>query len=258
MRDIFNRRQRFSVRKYSFGVCSVLLGTALFAAGSPVVSADEVAPTTDATSNTVSDTLDQETNNDQSESRSGESSVPSSYDVTAAIQPSSSVPAVESTTTESKESVEDKVETEKEVADTNVAPTEASSPTGTTGFRNGGEVTSRVVSNWNGFVSALNDSSIKNITISGNVVATGDNGNVDNGRVNSVDRTVTIASQGRNLVIQGRNDQSSLDLLSNTLKFTGSSAWNLVFKNLQLATGNSKELWIFRQQVEPIQLHLKT
>ena len=25
-----------------------------------------------------------------------------------------------------------------------------------------------------------------------------------------------------------------------TLKFTGSSAWNLVFKNLQLATGNSK------------------
>lgn len=240
MRDIFNRRQRFSVRKYSFGVCSVLLGTALFAAGSPVVSADEVAPTTDATSNTVSDTLDQETNNDQSESRSGESSVPSSYDVTAAIQPSSSVPAVESTTTESKESVEDKVETEKEVSDTNVAPTEASSPAGTTGFRNGGEVTSRVVSNWNGFVSALNDSSIKNITISGNVVATGDNGNVDNGRVNSVDRTVTIASQGRNLVIQGRNDQSSLDLLSNTLKFTGSSAWNLVFKNLQLATGNSK------------------
>ena len=49
-----------------------------------------------------------------------------------------------------------------------------------------------------------------------------------------------INSQSRNVVIQGRNDQASLDLLSNSLKFTGSSAWNLVFKNLQLATGNSK------------------
>ena len=59
-----------------------------------------------------------------------------------------------------------------------------------------------MVSNWNGFVSALNDNSIQNITISGNVVATGDNGNTDNGRVNSVDRTVAINSQGRNVVIQ--------------------------------------------------------
>ena len=33
MKDIFNKRQRFSLRKYSVGVCSVLLGTALFAAG---------------------------------------------------------------------------------------------------------------------------------------------------------------------------------------------------------------------------------
>ena len=53
-------------------------------------------------------------------------------------------------------------------------------------------------------------------------------------------RQVAINSQGRNVVIQGRNDQASLDLLSNSLRFTGSSAWNLVFKNLQLATGNSK------------------
>ena len=44
MKDIFNRRQRFSLRKYSFGVASVLLGTALFAAHS--VQADEVATPT--------------------------------------------------------------------------------------------------------------------------------------------------------------------------------------------------------------------
>ena len=41
MKDVFNRRQRFSLRKYSIGVCSVLLGTALFAAGANTVSADE-------------------------------------------------------------------------------------------------------------------------------------------------------------------------------------------------------------------------
>lgn len=40
MKDVFNRRQRFSLRKYSIGVCSVLLGTALFAAGAQSASAD--------------------------------------------------------------------------------------------------------------------------------------------------------------------------------------------------------------------------
>ena len=40
MKDVFNRRQRFSLRKYSIGVCSVLLGTALFAAGATTASAD--------------------------------------------------------------------------------------------------------------------------------------------------------------------------------------------------------------------------
>ena len=44
MKDFFNRRQRFSLRKYSFGVASVLLGTALFAAHN--VQADEVATPT--------------------------------------------------------------------------------------------------------------------------------------------------------------------------------------------------------------------
>ena len=44
MKDFFNRRQRFSLRKYSFGVASVLLGTALFAAHS--AQADEVAAPT--------------------------------------------------------------------------------------------------------------------------------------------------------------------------------------------------------------------
>lgn len=41
MKEMFNKRQRFSLRKYSIGVCSVLLGTALFLAGVQTVSAEE-------------------------------------------------------------------------------------------------------------------------------------------------------------------------------------------------------------------------
>ena len=54
MKDIFNRRQRFSLRKYSIGVCSVLLGTALFAAGSQTVLADEVENPADSSSDVIS------------------------------------------------------------------------------------------------------------------------------------------------------------------------------------------------------------
>ena len=49
MKDIFNRRQRFSLRKYSFGVASVLLGTALFAAHT--AHADEVVASDASSSN---------------------------------------------------------------------------------------------------------------------------------------------------------------------------------------------------------------
>ena len=229
MKDIFNRRQRFSLRKYSIGVCSVLLGTALFAAGSQTVLADEVENPADSSSDVISSEATSDKEIALSKPVSGESSAPTSYNVAAVVQPS--------VATDSQHEGDKEAGKEATAEPTETVSREA---TGTSGFRNSGEVTSRVVSNWNGFVSALNDNSIQNITISGNVVATGDNGNTDNGRVNSVDRTVAINSQGRNVVIQGRNDQASLDLLSNSLKFTGSSAWNLVFKNLQLATGNSK------------------
>ena len=81
MKDIFNRRQRFSLRKYSIGVCSVLLGTALFAAGAQSASADEAtaAPSgasTSASTESASDsTVAAETT---------ASSTEASYDVPAA------------------------------------------------------------------------------------------------------------------------------------------------------------------------------
>lgn len=48
MKEMFNRRQRFSLRKYSVGVCSVLLGTALFVAGAQSASADEATATSES------------------------------------------------------------------------------------------------------------------------------------------------------------------------------------------------------------------
>ena len=95
------------------------------------------------------------------------------------------------------------------------------------------------VSSWSEFVAALQDSSIKEITVKGNIVAAGDNGNTDNGRSGSVDRKITINTQARPLTIKGENQNASLDLLSNTLELTG-AAWELNFKNLKLASANSK------------------
>ena len=46
MRDMFNKRQRFSLRKYSFGVASVLLGVSIFSNAQGAHADETVAPTT--------------------------------------------------------------------------------------------------------------------------------------------------------------------------------------------------------------------
>ncbi len=55
MKDVFNKRQRFSLRKYSVGVCSVLLGTALFAAGAQSASADEATAASESAGTAASE-----------------------------------------------------------------------------------------------------------------------------------------------------------------------------------------------------------
>ena len=55
MKDVFNKRQRFSLRKYSVGVCSVLLGTALFAAGAQSASADEATTASESAGTAASE-----------------------------------------------------------------------------------------------------------------------------------------------------------------------------------------------------------
>ena len=46
MRDMFNKHQRFSLRKYSFGVASVLLGVSIFSNAQGAQADETVAPTT--------------------------------------------------------------------------------------------------------------------------------------------------------------------------------------------------------------------
>ena len=46
MRDMFNKRQRFSLRKYSFGVASVLLGVSIFSNAQGAQADETVVPTT--------------------------------------------------------------------------------------------------------------------------------------------------------------------------------------------------------------------
>lgn len=52
MKDIFNAHQRFSIRKYSFGAASVLLGTVFLAAAPVAHAADEVQESSDTSAST--------------------------------------------------------------------------------------------------------------------------------------------------------------------------------------------------------------
>ena len=67
MKEMFNRRQRFSLRKYSVGVCSVLLGTALFVAGAKSASADEATATSESAETAASEAQPAATESSQEE-----------------------------------------------------------------------------------------------------------------------------------------------------------------------------------------------
>lgn len=104
MKDIFNRRQRFSLRKYSVGVCSVLLGTALFVVGAPSASAEEVTATPESSTETAA-TETASSTEEVAETTTTESS---SYEAPAAL-----VATSEPVTTASSEKAEASTETSK-------------------------------------------------------------------------------------------------------------------------------------------------
>ncbi|MFS9311557.1 Spy0128 family protein, partial [Streptococcus parasanguinis] len=105
MKDIFNRRQRFSLRKYSVGVCSVLLGTALFVAGAPSASAEEVTATPESSTETAATETASSTEEVATETTTTESS---NYEAPAPL-----VATSEPVTTASSEKAEATTETSK-------------------------------------------------------------------------------------------------------------------------------------------------
>ena len=276
MKDFFNRRQRFSLRKYSIGVCSVLLGTALFAAhgaqadelastDTPVTPEESVTGDDSSSLVTTSTTTAQQTDPTSVVSVSTEPSA--TLDLTPSVTTSADASTGETTNTQaetakgSNESVsESSVENHSDKVSQTDSHENSSDKTQKSSNSDDSNRSSRTrrdtsaaasasstvavdaqkeVSSWSEFVAALQDSSIKEITVKGNIVAAGDNGNTDNGRSGSVDRKITINTQARPLTIKGENQNASLDLLSNTLELTG-AACELNFKNLKLASANSK------------------
>ncbi|MFS9001767.1 YSIRK-type signal peptide-containing protein, partial [Streptococcus salivarius] len=276
MKDFFNRRQRFSLRKYSIGVCSVLLGTALFAAHG--AQADELASTDTPVTPEESVTGDDSSSLVTTSTTTAQQTDPTSV-VSASTEPSATLDLTPSVTTSADASTGETTNTQAEtVKESNESVSESSvenhsdKVSQTDSHENSSDKTQKSsnsddsnrssrtrrdtsaaasasstvavdaqkeVSSWSEFVAALQDSSIKEITVKGNIVAAGDNGNTDNGRSGSVDRKITINTQARPLTIKGENQNASLDLLSNTLELTG-AAWELNFKNLKLASANSK------------------
>ena len=303
MKYHFNERQRFSLRKYSFGLASVLLGTAFFLSGQ-VASADETNISETLSTSVVSASPDSSTSTSESsvpetsESKPTVAEKPTVASETSESNATLSEKAVETpekaevssdseklatespksekSETPAKESSEDTAKAtegkaevaekddkstdkapaevaEKDDKSTDKAPAEvadkddkstdkAPAPAEarrSTRTRRATSENKREVSNWSEFVSALEDGNVSEITVNGDVVAQGDNGNTDNGRAGSVDRRTTINAPSRPVTIQGKNDNARLDLLSHTLELTGAS-WELNLKNLKIASANSR------------------
>ncbi|MEZ7601032.1 pectate lyase-like adhesive domain-containing protein, partial [Streptococcus sp. 27098_8_69] len=301
MKFHFNERQRFSLRKYSFGLASVLLGTAFFLSGQ-VASADEVNVSETLLTSVVSVSPESSTSTSESsvprtseskptvadkstlslETADSKSTVEDKAVVTpekAGVSSDSEKPVIESPKSEkseasAKESSEETAkatEVKAEVAEkddkfTDKAPAEVAEKDDkstdkalakvaekddkstdkasaearrSTRTRRATSEDKREVSNWSEFVSALEDENVSDITVNGDIVAQGDNGNTDNGRSGSVDRKTTINAPSRPVTIQGKDDNARLDLLSHTLELTGAS-WELNLKNLKIASANSR------------------
>ena len=259
MKFHFNERQRFSLRKYSFGLASVLLGTAFFLSGQ-VASADEAKVSETVPSSVLSAKPDSSNSTSETSAPETADSKPTVADKavvtpeTTEVSSDSEKVATESPKSEkseasAKESSEetakatevaekDDKSTDKDDKSTDKAPAPAEARRSTRTRRATSE-NKREVSNWSQFVSALEDGNVSEITVNGDVVAQGDNGNTDNGRPGSVDRRTTINAPSRPVTIQGKNENARLELLSHTLELTGAS-WELNLKNLKIATANSK------------------
>ena len=126
MKDVFNKRQRFSLRKYSVGVCSVLLGTALFAAGAQSASADEATTASESAGTAASEaTQPAATESSQAEAKAyGEGASVPKIDLSGTTAATSETPA---SATEKTEAAATPAATENKVATAETKKTEEAS-----------------------------------------------------------------------------------------------------------------------------------
>ncbi|MDY5973522.1 pectate lyase-like adhesive domain-containing protein, partial [Streptococcus hyovaginalis] len=267
MRDFFNKRQRFSLRKYSIGVCSVLLGTVLFAAhgvqaeeitGSETVSSSEVSVldplTLDAASSPqAADAVAEagaapevqepaanaavlEAEGTAPDARVAEADTATSE----ATEAADSVPAAPASP-EAASPVAEETQAQAAAAASEEGIIEEASPSPVERLGRAAVISpdATEVTSWDQFLAALRNADVSEIAINGSIVATGDNGNTDGTAANAVDRSVTINTQPHKVTIVGRDENAQLDFLSNTLVLSG-AAWEIDFKNLKIASANSK------------------
>lgn len=103
MRDMFNKRQHFSLRKYSFGVASVLLGVSIFSNAQGAQADETVAPATTGMATTAEPdvVVEQSTPAAVSTAPTTTENAPSSVSTVALAseQPQSAAPASQATST---------------------------------------------------------------------------------------------------------------------------------------------------------------
>ena len=103
MRDMFNKRQHFSLRKYSFGVASVLLGVSIFSNAQGAQADETVAPATTGMATTAEPdvVVEQSTPTAASTAPTTTENAPSSVSTVALAseQPQSAAPASQATST---------------------------------------------------------------------------------------------------------------------------------------------------------------
>ena len=103
MRDMFNKRQHFSLRKYSFGVASVLLGVSIFSNAQGAQADETVAPATTGVATTAEPdvVVEQSTPAAASTAPTTTENAPSSVSTVALAseQPQSAAPASQATST---------------------------------------------------------------------------------------------------------------------------------------------------------------
>lgn len=236
IRKMENKKERFSIRKFSVGAASVLIGFTIFGfgAGSKSVKADTLNPNqvkvniTNTTNTSKEVGSDQKQNNDQNitldtDKKAETADVQNQQAISAKAQTNSNV-----TQTQAATSATTKTATTKQIKAA-VQPEKSATNN-----------QSQAVSDYSQFLSALQDSNVNTIKLNQNIDFS--NANLNNNTYKTINnygsaRTVTIDGQNQYGLDMGNR---YIDLGKNTHYDQNSNnathSWNVVLKDLSLQT----------------------